>query len=106
MDRRKFLKLVGAALVVTTVLPGHIINIPKIWANGIHDDTLGFRALVSGEPFEWMGEGSGPTYEAGVDRDTIFLPSGTLALSTPIIVGNNTSIIGSNKRSTNARLSG
>jgi len=73
MDRRKFLKLVGASLIAVAVLPNDTDNFPKIYGDRVHDDQLGFQALMGGEVFEWMGEGAGPRWV----NNTVHIPSGT-----------------------------
>jgi hypothetical protein len=84
--RRSFFKLLAGAAVVAASpsLALNLANIPVIYADGVHDDSEGFQALLEGGVVEFKSPELAK--EIGWRGDTLYMGNVTLTTNKTIIL--------------------
>lgn len=91
MRRRRFLRTLGAALAIAGIAVGPAalilgkketpfsLGIPKLWGDGVHDDSPALQALIDGKSVEYRGR------VIGGPKQVVHLPPGNYFITKPLI---------------------
>ena len=95
MNRRSFLKIAGAAGLLTvtpiSIASALATKVPIIYGDGIHDDTEGLQAAVSGKDFVCESD------IVWVSGDTVKIYAGNFLISDTITISDTRTLIGGSR---------
>lgn len=99
LNRRDFLRSAALVTAAMAIRPQHLLSaddVPVLYGDGVHDDTVAVQALLDRRPVRYAD-----SFRGRVERDgeSLTLRDGTFYVTSPVRIAPRTTLIGNYWRS-------